>query len=77
MIWPFARIYLRDILSTPTAIPREISFDSIAWDIVLIAMRPEEQSLFTVEIGTVCGIPAARAAALLAYAGDGGWHVPV
>lgn len=32
--------------------------------IFLTAIRPEEQSLFTVEIGTSAGIPAAMAAAL-------------
>lgn len=44
---------------------------------VRIAMRPDEQSLFTVEIGTLFGIPAANAAAREMYKGEGGWHVPV
>lgn len=41
-----------------------------------MAMRPEEHSLFTVDMGTSWGIPAARAAAREAYAGEGGWQVP-
>lgn len=39
-------------------------------------MSPEEHSRFTVDIGTSCGIPAASAAALDTYNGEGGWHVP-
>lgn len=41
-----------------------------------IAIKPEEQSRFTVEMGTPCGIPAAIAAAREMYRGDGGWQVP-
>lgn len=40
-----------------------------------MAIKPEEHSLFTVEIGTLYGIPAAIAAALDMYRGDGGWQV--
>lgn len=41
-----------------------------------IAIKPEEHSRFTVEMGTSCGIPAAIAAAREMYSGDGGWQVP-
>ena len=68
--------HLSVMFSTPTATPREISFDLIAWAMFRMAMRPEEHSLFTVDMGTSWGIPAARAAAREAYAGEGGWQVP-
>ena len=51
------------MFSTPTATPRDISFDLIAWAMFLMAMRPEEHNLFTVDTGTSWGIPAAKAAA--------------
>lgn len=35
-------------------------------------MRPDEHSLFTVEIGTSGGMPEARAAAREEYIGEGG-----
>jgi hypothetical protein len=35
-------------------------------------MRPEEHSRLTVDIGTSWGMPAASAAALETYSGDGG-----
>ena len=38
----------------------------------LTAMSPDEHSLFTVEMGTLSGIPAESAAALEAYKGEGG-----
>lgn len=41
-----------------------------------IAIKPEEHSRFTVEMGTWCGMPAAIAAARETYRGDGGWQVP-
>jgi hypothetical protein len=41
-----------------------------------MAIKPEEHSRFTVEMGTWCGIPAAIAAAREMYRGDGGWQVP-
>ena len=40
-------------------------------------MRPDEQSRLTVEIGTLSGIPAAKAAARETYNGEGGWQVPL
>lgn len=52
------------MLSTPTAIPSEASPDWMACAIFLTAIRPDEHSLFTVDIGTDAGIPEAMAAAL-------------
>lgn len=55
--------YFRLMLSAPAAKPMEDSPTFIAWAILRMAIRPDEQSLFTVEMGTSAGIPAARAAA--------------
>ena len=68
--------HFKVILSTPKATPSEISPAWIACAMLRIDCRPEEQSLFTVEMGTSAGIPAARAAARETYNGEGGWHVP-
>lgn len=40
-------------------------------------MSPDEHSRFTVEMGTSAGIPAAIAAALEIYRGEGGWQVAI
>jgi hypothetical protein len=66
------KTYLSVIFSAPTAKPRDISPDLMAYAMFLIAMRPEEQSRLTVDIGTSSGIPAAIAAAREIYNGDGG-----
>ena len=47
------RPYFRLMLSAPTARPNEASPDLMECAILRIAIRPEEHSLFTVEIGTV------------------------
>jgi hypothetical protein len=67
---------LRDMLSTPTATPSDISPARMLCATLLIAMSPEEQSRLMVEIGTPSGIPAASAAARETYKGEGGWQVP-
>ncbi len=67
---------LRDMLSTPTARPSDISPAWMLCAIFLIAMSPEEQSRLMVETGTLSGIPAASAAAREIYKGEGGWQVP-
>lgn len=56
--------HLRLMLSAPTAIPSLVSPVWIACAIWRMAMRPDEHSLFTTDIGTSYGIPAAMAAAL-------------
>lgn len=64
--------YFNDMLSIPTATPREISPDWIACAILRIDCRPDEQSRLTVEMGIEAGMPAARAAAREIYSGEGG-----
>lgn len=68
--------HFNDMLSTPTARPIDVSPAWMACAMFLTAINPEEHSRFTVEMGTACGIPAAKAAARETYRGDGGWHVP-
>lgn len=60
------------MLSAPTAQPKEVSPAWIACAIERMAINPEEQRRLTVDIGTVYGIPAASAAALERYNGEGG-----
>lgn len=64
--------YFRDILSTPTATPKEISPDWMECAIFRMDIRPDEHRRFTVEMGTWLGMPAASAAARETYNGDGG-----
>jgi len=52
------------MLSAATAKPRVASPAMIECAIWRMDMRPDEQSRFTVEMGTSYGIPAAIAAAL-------------
>lgn len=40
------------ILSTPTASPMEVSPAWMAWAILRMAIKPDEHSLFTTEMGT-------------------------
>ena len=51
------------MLSTPIATPREASPVLMACAMWRMAIRPEEQSLFTTLIGTWYGTPAAMTAA--------------
>ena len=55
--------YFKDMLSTPTAIPNWICCVLMALETVTIDCKPDEHSLFTVEMGTSTGMPAAIAAA--------------
>lgn len=55
--------HFKVMFSTPTAIPSSICLVRTAFEIVTMDCRPEEQSLFTVEMGTSTGMPAAVAAA--------------
>jgi hypothetical protein len=69
--------YSSVIFSTPIVRPMDVSPDWMACAMFLIAMRPEEHSRLTVDIGTSCGMPAASAAARETCNGGGGWQVPV
>lgn len=60
------------MFSAPTARPIDVSPDRMACAIFLIAMSPDEHKRFTVDIGTLAGIPAANAAPREMYSGDGG-----
>ena len=66
---------LRLMLSAAAAIPSCVSPARMACAMPRIDMRPDEHRRFTVEMGTVAGMPAASAAARERYSGDGGWQV--
>ncbi len=66
------RAHLRDMLSAPTAIPSSICWLLMELAMLTIDCSPEEQSRFTVLMGTSTGTPAAMAAAREMYNGDGG-----
>lgn len=50
--WNSFQTYLRVIFSTPTAMPRDISPDWMAWAMVRMAMSPDAHSLLRAVIGT-------------------------
>ena len=66
---------LRLMLSAAAAIPSCVSPARMACAMPRMDMRPDEHRRFTVEMGTVAGMPAASAAARERYSGDGGWQV--
>jgi hypothetical protein len=68
--------YFSDMLSMPTANPMSMAPLRIWLAIVLMAMSPLEQNLFTTWTGVVSGKPAARAAARAVYGASGVSTVP-
>lgn len=59
-----SRTHFSDMLSTPTAMPNPICPLLIELAMLTTDCSPEEHSLFTVDMGTSTGTPAAMAAAL-------------
>ena len=60
------------MFSTPAPIPTLIYPDAIALDMFAMACRPKLHCQFTIESGTVCGMPAESCAMRIAAAPDAG-----